>query len=784
MDLTHLSNEEIDYELAIRFVVNLGPSTHRNKVLKLKELMAQEGGIQDRVYESSEHVMCSSSNIETCQVRIGKLKTLVDEAIQIKDPFAISQLRSRLIHYDHRLASIKPLAPFVSTKQTLCSLVKVLMDDVDNALAQIGKRGDKSDSAVTNLNPHGEARESEGNRKQNGMTQENTDGAYAHIQQQQQVANPISPGTRDTEAITRQRGGQSDLVNNTSRRSTEGVSPLASRAELDNSNHDLHDNSSRQEYDPQLSATSSPVSGRGRGVTLRRSQDLRPNTNGRGRADFVPILHDNLSVGSNNNNNNNDEITFRNIVVNNASLYADLLERLARRERPTRSPPTERAEDRRMMKAVHNWPFKFRGEKDTTSLNIFLDRVETFAKSEGMSDGTLLSSIKHLLQDDALDWYARAMSQRLLFSWQAFKQEIKREFLPSGYAQILRLEASFRFQGQSESFAKYYRDIAALFRFISPPMTEDEKFFIVKKNMNADYAAIVTAARPVDLREMVEVCTSYDETRMLLNRQRRIPVPHNALLEPSFATPTSSTKPFQQAQPQRYPRVNTVEMTDRNEDGLINTQQHTGVAEGVSTHVEEEAEWQDKMEQLLQQVYTLKGQLDRKQTKLGSSSQGQSRITSPQHSSTIRPIPQPQAVQHQQRWQPGQRQEACQQERVRSYTTHVYQPAQSSGELAHNRQYQPGWQAEQQPSGWQQERSISHQNPQVTVQNSSQQSVGYGGRPIMTCWNCDEEGHRFMDCPKPQAILFCYRCGRKGYSLRSCFTCRTDAGNQQAGNRQ
>ncbi|XP_062542200.1 uncharacterized protein LOC134210188 [Armigeres subalbatus] len=75
-------------------------------------------------------------------------------------------------------------------------------------------------------------------------------------------------------------------------------------------------------------------------------------------------------------------------------------------------------------------------------------------------------------------------------------------------------------------------------------MAEGEKFFIAKKNMNVDYAAMVTAARPRDLQAMVEVCTSYDETRMLLERQRRIPVPHSSLLEPNFATPASSVKPF------------------------------------------------------------------------------------------------------------------------------------------------------------------------------------------------------------------------------------------------
>lgn len=91
-------------------------------------------------------------------------------------------------------------------------------------------------------------------------------------------------------------------------------------------------------------------------------------------------------------------------------LRDEVLEQLLRRERSA----ADRPDERRVVKAVHNWPFKFRGEKDTTSLNVFLDRVETFARSEGVSDATLLSSIKHLLQEDALDWYAPREQQHCI----------------------------------------------------------------------------------------------------------------------------------------------------------------------------------------------------------------------------------------------------------------------------------------------------------------------------------------------------------------------------------
>lgn len=91
------------------------------------------------------------------------------------------------------------------------------------------------------------------------------------------------------------------------------------------------------------------------------------------------------------------------------------------RRQNNEQPPNQERQEERRPKAIHNWPFKFRGEKDTKSLNTFLDRVECFALSEQLADDVLLQSIKHLLQDDALDWYARAYAAGTLVSWQEFK---------------------------------------------------------------------------------------------------------------------------------------------------------------------------------------------------------------------------------------------------------------------------------------------------------------------------------------------------------------------------
>lgn len=114
--------------------------------------------------------------------------------------------------------------------------------------------------------------------------------------------------------------------------------------------------------------------------------------------------------------------------------------------------------------------------------------------------------------------------------------------MPVDYTYIVRNEANFRYQGANESFAKYYRDVSALFRFMDPPLPEDEKFFIIKKNMSQEYASIVASARPRTMAELVDICNGYDDTVLLQRRQRKLAIPYSALLEPNFATPNTQQR--------------------------------------------------------------------------------------------------------------------------------------------------------------------------------------------------------------------------------------------------
>lgn len=40
------------------------------------------------------------------------------------------------------------------------------------------------------------------------------------------------------------------------------------------------------------------------------------------------------------------------------------------------------------------------------------------------------------------------------------------------------------------------------------------------------------------------------------------------------------------------------------------------------------------------------------------------------------------------------------------------------------------------------------------------------------CWNCQDIGHRFLDCPFDELHRFCRGCGKDGYNIKDCFNCQ------------
>lgn len=698
----HLSEEELNFELALRNIGNLGLATRRNKCSRLREAMTEDTTL-GRTYPSSTHVMDDVVNIETIQSRIKLLLPAIETAKKKKDMGFLNHTVSRLKHYLNRLSRIQsPPAHLQEMWSALNVLVSSTLEEVLDTLnpTSVNFVSEVQNNLVSAVSVNNQVLQTRPESNvPTGPTHSQTAAVDAGAQHN---GLPRSEPTRQqTPRQSEARGGE--RITSSARRSL--IELLGDGGEMETPRRA---DSGREDgllpgfvEQPVASSSALKLRGRGRGINIATRGGLG-STHWRGpqgqRNEFedrgIPPPSYRTADTSHNLDNSREYNRLRD----------ELLNHLLRQERV-------RNEGARNPKAIHNWPFKFRGEKDTTTLNTFLDRVECFAQSEEVSEDVLLRSIKHLLQDDALDWYGRAFNEGSLLTWTDFKNHIRQEFLPNSYAQMLRVEASFRFQGVGESFAKFYRDISALFRFVTPPMSEAERFFLVKKNMNTEYASIVAAARPQSLQEMAEICNGFDETRMLLNRQRKLPMPQTALLEPNYATPSTTQRHNQQSAPMRFGRVHALE--SHQEYVAPETD-----SDPLGSSQPEEDNYTQQLENLINQVNALKVRFDRKEQFRRPATQ----------------TPRPEAG------------------------TISSQASQSNHQ--------------------------KHQQHRVQLQTAIERSIEDEQRRPLHCWNCDEEGHRFMDCDKPQAMFFCYRCGQKGYSLRNCPTCASNPGNGQAGNRQ
>lgn len=205
---------------------------------------------------------------------------------------------------------------------------------------------------------------------------------------------------------------------------------------------------------------------------------------------------------------------------------------------------------------VYKWPFEYAGQPNTILLGEFLNMVTTYAITEGVDETTLLRAIKHLLKGSALQWYTRCYMH--LRDWSDFKLEIKREFLPPNYSEIVKQDLYLRFQEPNEPFANFYRDLVAAFEIVEPPLPESEKLFILKSHLNAEFTPIASAARVSTVKELVAVCRDFAVSRSYCMRNRNLAPPRPTWSRAENPTFNRPTRPSNTNQPFTRQQVNAM----------------------------------------------------------------------------------------------------------------------------------------------------------------------------------------------------------------------------------
>lgn len=182
---------------------------------------------------------------------------------------------------------------------------------------------------------------------------------------------------------------------------------------------------------------------------------------------------------------------------------------------------------------VSGWNLFFSGEPNSRSLYDFLSRVEMLARAEHISEESLRRSAYYLFTGAAMTWY-RAFEQYLL-TWTDLVNALKNQFIPLDYDRALLREIDKRKQGATESFGMYLANMEMLYRGIQrTTIPEIVKLDTIMRNMLPYLTEKLMLTDVNTLQELSNYCRRIENTQFRM-AQMNLPNDHKYLLEPQFA---------------------------------------------------------------------------------------------------------------------------------------------------------------------------------------------------------------------------------------------------------
>lgn len=186
---------------------------------------------------------------------------------------------------------------------------------------------------------------------------------------------------------------------------------------------------------------------------------------------------------------------------------------------------------------VYKWDVRFSGGKEGLSVNAFIERVEEYRISRGVSEAELYSAITDLLTGKALSWY-RSVKEKI-YNWSGFVNKLRENYLPYNFQKDLRKEIDEREQGADESISEFFSCMLNYFGRLQKKLTELEKVEIIHSNLDPFYIERVglhiKQIESVD--KLQEICHSLETSKSMAakrNNSRRVNPHSGTFLEPDL----------------------------------------------------------------------------------------------------------------------------------------------------------------------------------------------------------------------------------------------------------
>lgn len=184
---------------------------------------------------------------------------------------------------------------------------------------------------------------------------------------------------------------------------------------------------------------------------------------------------------------------------------------------------------------VSSWNLHFNGESG--SVLEFLQRVEEFRLSRGVSKDQLFRAAPELLRGTALNWLRSENIQ----SWDELVEKLKAYFLPYDYEFSLSEEIRKRSQGPQEKVIVYIASMQNLFNRLTNKPNEETRVTLIRRNL-LPHIQTALALQTIDtVEQLTRFCRSVEETALRAYQYCPPSTNYRSLLEPQLAYHKSPT---------------------------------------------------------------------------------------------------------------------------------------------------------------------------------------------------------------------------------------------------
>nr|CAI5829708.1 unnamed protein product [Callosobruchus analis] len=177
---------------------------------------------------------------------------------------------------------------------------------------------------------------------------------------------------------------------------------------------------------------------------------------------------------------------------------------------------------------VGRWKVQFNGR---SGVNEFLERVEELRISRGVSKEQLLRSAPELFTQDALLWYRT----HNFTSWEALARQLKADFQPYDYEDLLWEEIRRRTQGAQERVVSFVAVMESMFRRLPSLPPEDKRVNMIRRNLLPSIQKDLALQTIHSISDLTRLARASEETDLRVRNFHPPPTNLRNLVEPEFA---------------------------------------------------------------------------------------------------------------------------------------------------------------------------------------------------------------------------------------------------------